>query len=304
MKKKLIIAVRKSKLALAQANLVKERLKKLNPIIKTFQTVGDQILDKPLHEIGGKGVFIKSIEKALFEQKADIAVHSMKDMESKNTKGTKIVAVLPREDRRDALISNWDSIQSLPPGATVGTSSIRRTAVLLSIRQDLNIKLLRGNINTRINKFNAGEFDAIILAVAGLKRLNLKIKYNILSHSEMPPAAMQGVLGVQLLNNEDNKKNLFPILKQINCQDTFDCTKAERSVLKELDGTCRTPISVVADLKGLDKIEIKSLLYSPNGKKKFSSMIYGKRKNIKDLSKKVALDLLNKCGGKEFLNGQ
>ena len=169
MKKKIIIATRKSKLAIAQAELVREKLIFLNPIISTFQTLGDQILDRPLDEVGGKGVFIKSIEKALFEGEADIAVHSMKDMESNDTKGTKIAAVLPREDRRDALVSKWNSLELLPYEAKIGTASVRRKAVISSMRPDLKINLLRGNVNSRIDRLNSGEYDAIILAVAGLK---------------------------------------------------------------------------------------------------------------------------------------
>ena len=199
MKKKLIIAVRKSKLALAQANLVKERLKKLNPIIKTFQTVGDQILDKPIHEIGGKGVFIKSIEKALFEQKADIAVHSMKDMPATSHDDLEIFCFMDRLNSSDVLLSNLGTkLQNLESGSVIGTSSIRRRSQILNFRSDLKIKLLRGNVDTRINKLKNKEYDAIILAYAGLKRLGLENNITeILDQQAFLPAGGQGVVGIQ-----------------------------------------------------------------------------------------------------------
>ena len=185
----LILASRASALALAQARIVADGLAPMPVEVLSLTTKGDRILDRSLADAGGKGLFIKELESGLLRGDADAAVHSMKDMETTFADGTRLAAVLPRDDRRDALVGPFQRLEDLPIGARVGTASVRRRALLLHHRPDLDIGLLRGNVNTRIAALQAGQFDAIILAVAGLRRLGLEVAYTPLDPAVMPPSA-------------------------------------------------------------------------------------------------------------------
>ncbi|MGB1473410.1 MAG: hydroxymethylbilane synthase, partial [Candidatus Puniceispirillaceae bacterium] len=194
----LVLASRKSQLAMVQTELVQSLLSPCRTEILGLSTKGDEVLDRPLVEVGGKGVFVKTLEAALLSGQADAAVHSMKDMETTIAEGTIIGAVLPREDRRDALVGPYADLDALPKGAHIGTASVRRSACLHHYRPDLRISLLRGNVNSRLARLEAGEFDAIILATAGLRRLNIHSGYQPLDEDVMPTAAAQGALAIQL----------------------------------------------------------------------------------------------------------
>ena len=242
---KIRIATRRSKLALRQVEIVKSFFgQEVQTDIVEVITSADKILDKSLSDIGGKGLFIKELENYILNDDADIAVHSMKDMETQVAENTKIAAVLPRGDRSDVLLGKYNSLDDLPDKAIIGTSSVRRAAFTKSYRPDLNIKLLRGNVETRIQKLDEGMFDGIILAKAGLDRLNI-FEGNIIPKEIIPPASSQGVIAIQSTENKKNQfeKDLNNYLSNINDMNTFYETLAERSFLSELDGSCRSPIS-------------------------------------------------------------
>ena len=277
------IATRKSELAMAQAKQVGDLIASSRVEFVGLSTPGDTSLSKPLNEIGGKGVFIKTLEQALLSGNADCAVHSLKDMETQVAPDTYIVSMLPREDPRDAILGA-SGIDELPINAKVGTASVRRKAQLLKYRPDLEIKLLRGNINRRIDCLERNEYDAIILAVAGLKRLQLDIAYTPIDINKMPPAASQGTIAVQ-----------------IHCYNTGLCSIAERAVLSYLDGSCRTPISAYAHIDQSYKLHLQAHIYTSNGEESYSSFAFDEPKNAQNLGIKIATDLLLKCGGSSFI---
>ena len=251
-------------------------------------------------DIGGKGVFIKTLEQALLDGRADAAVHSMKDMETDIAPGTAIGAVLPREDSRDALVGPFETIDTLPQGAVIGTASVRRSAVLRNLRPDLQIKLLRGNINTRLVRLQAGEFDAIILAVAGLKRLRLPVVYTPLSDAVMPAAAAQGALAIQIRTGTERADALAPLFAQLNCAETQICVTAERAVLAAVDGSCRTPLSAMAHLDA-NQVHVTAYLLSEDGQQKFEARADGPASLAADIGNEVGCQLLDLCGGRQFL---
>ena len=294
------IATRKSKLAMAQANLVGDLISPVEAEFICLSTPGDKSLSKPLFEIGGKGVFVKTLEHALLSGKADCAVHSLKDMETQFASGTQIISVLPREDPRDAILGA-KSLDELPINAKIGTASVRRKAQLLKYRPDLEIQLLRGNINRRIACLENKEYDAIILAVAGLKRLNIKISYNPIDIDKMPPAASQGTIAIQIFRQHPNHDRLQEIFSRLHCHNTGQCITAERSVLSYLDGSCRTPISAYAHIDQSHKLQLQAHIYSPNGDKSYSSFASDEPENAEKLGVKIAKDLLFKCGGTSFI---
>lgn len=248
----LVIATRGSELALWQANHVKQLLQAswpgLNISLLTIKTKGDKILDKPLAAIGGKGLFVKEIEEALLNGRADFAVHSLKDMPMALPEGLCIGAVLARGQPEDMFLShkfaNW---QALPPGASIGTSSLRRKAQMLMLRPDLNVLPLRGNINTRLNKLAQGNYDAIILAAAGVNRLGLCAPHmQILPLHIFLPAAGQGTLGVEFLNSRAELRELF---KPLEHTPSRLCLTAERAFLRCLNGGCHAPIAAYATMQ-------------------------------------------------------
>ena len=296
----LTIATRKSNLAMAQAQLVCDLVAPVQAQLVGMSTPGDENLAKPLVEIGGKGVFIKTLEQALLSGSVDCAVHSLKDMETQFAPDTLIASILPREDPRDAILGAA-SLDELAMNAKVGTASVRRKAQLLKYRPDLNIQLLRGNINRRIACLENNEYDAIILAVAGLKRLNLNIAYSPIDINKMPPAASQGTLAVQISERHPEFEFIKQTLSRLNCKNTRSCVTAERAVLAELDGSCRTPISAYAYISSSGKLHLQAHVYSPNGEESYSASSSDKPENALEVGRKIARDLLEKCGGKSFL---
>jgi hydroxymethylbilane synthase len=302
MKSKLRIATRKSPLALWQAEHVKSRLMQahegLEVELVTFTTKGDKILDTPLAKIGGKGLFVKELEMAMLEGKADIAAHSIKDVPMEFPEGLFLSTILEREEPCDAFVSNThDSIQDLPEGAIVGTCSLRRKCQLLSKRPDLKIKDLRGNVNSRLEKLDNGDYDAIILACAGLVRLEMadRIKQRI-SSSWILPAVGQGAVGLEAREGDEETLNLLSVLQH---DDTTDRVTAERALNKRLEGGCQVPIASYAILDG-DTLHLQALVGEPDGSKIVEGDISGHRSEAEQLGIQLADDLLAR-GAKEIL---
>ena len=299
MKLKIRIASRKSKLALCQVEILKSYFDVgIETEILEVITSGDQILNKSLSEIGGKGLFIKELEKFILDGSADIAVHSMKDMETEIAQNTVISAVLPRGDRSDVLLGKYSTLDDLPYNAVIGTSSVRRAAFTKSYRPDLVIKLLRGNVETRIQKLEDGLFDAIILAKAGLDRLKINVGKQIPSDI-MPPAATQGAIAIQSTTNRNNKyeKDLNNYLLNINDNETYFETLAERSLLKTLDGSCRSPISASAYIIENDRLKLYGAIARLDGTKVVKSEIVGLKKDAVLLGKNLGTEILSKANG-------
>jgi len=272
--KKIIIGSRGSKLALIYAERAKSELMNFSKIldfknieIKSITTTGDTIKETRLSDYGGKGLFSKTIEEELLDDKIDIAVHALKDMPSDETKGLITNCFLQRNDPREILISkDKKHIKDLASNATVGTSSFRREFQLKKIREDLNYKLIRGNVDTRIKKLNNGLFDAIILSYAGIQSLNLNKKVSqIFSTSEIIPSAGQGIVALQC---RENDKNLIKLLDKVNHQSTHNCVLAERNVLKILEGDCETAVGAIAKIDE-GNINLEAELFSLDGKERF-----------------------------------
>ncbi len=302
MKSTLRIATRKSPLALWQAKHVKTRLmdahEGLNVELVTFTTKGDKILDTPLAKIGGKGLFVKELETAILEGKADIAAHSIKDVPMEFPEGLFLSTILEREEPCDALVSNTcDSVQNLPEGAIVGTCSLRRKSQLLSKRPDLIIKDLRGNVNSRLKKLDNGDYDAIVLACAGLVRLDManRIKQRI-SSSWIMPAVGQGAIGLEARVGDEETLELLSVLQH---DDTADRITAERALNKQLQGGCQVPIACYAMLDG-DTLHLQALVGEPDGSLIVQGDISGHRSDGEQLGKELADDLLSR-GAKEIL---
>ena len=266
------IGTRGSPMALAQTGMVRDRIVAANPGLETelvvVTTVADKILDRPLSEIGGKGLFTKELEQALFADTVDVAVHSMKDVETWLPDGLTIACILERDDPRDAFLSpHADGLAGLPEGARVGTSSLRRGAQVLMQRPDLRVVPLRGNANTRMRKLEAGECDATLLALAGLQRLGLEgMARSVLPVEEMLPAVAQGALGIECRSDDRAVREL---LAPIACARTTTAIAAERALLAELDGSCRTPIAALAQLDG-EMLTLDGLLFLPDGSRHWS----------------------------------
>jgi len=272
--KKIIIGSRGSKLALIYAQIVRKKILNFkdqfqikNVEIKKIKTKGDEIQNKRLSEIGGKGLFSKKIEEALLKKKIDIAVHALKDMPTRETKGLNTICYLKRNDKREVLISRKKkTFDNIPKGSVIGTSSFRREFQLKQKRNDLKYKLIRGNIDTRIKKLDKKLYDGIILAYTGIKLLGLKKKVSqIFSTSEIIPSAGQGIIAAQC-RVKDNE--IIKILKKINHKNTFYSGQAERCVLKVLDGDCETAVGVSTKIQK-KKITIQAELFSLDGKKRF-----------------------------------
>lgn len=304
---KLVIGTRGSKLALWQANWVKEKLQSLYPEIKIhiekIKTTGDKILDAPLAKIGGKGLFVKEIEEALLAKKIDLAVHSMKDVPTEIPERLQISAICEREDPKDAFISKKGFLlNELPYGATIGTSSLRRTVQLKVLRNDLKIKPLRGNVDTRIRKLNEGEFDAIVLAIAGLRRMGFEnIVTEAIPEDTMIPAIGQGAIGIET-RVDDHFIN--ELVKQLNHEETSICVHAERAFLSVMGGGCQVPLACHARIikdNGRNVIKIIGMIGDPDDN---FSIIKGFRiGNIfqsQSLGKELAEELLQR-GGSEIL---
>jgi hydroxymethylbilane synthase len=272
--RKIIIGSRGSKLALIYAEKAKENILRYaknyeieEVVIKEIVTKGDQIQDRRLSEMGGKGLFSKTIEVELLDNKIDIAVHALKDMPSEETKGLLTNCFLERNDPREILISRDNKhLKDLVPNSIIGTSSFRREFQIKKIRNDLQCKLIRGNVDTRIRKLNENLYDGIILSYAGINSLGLdKNISQTFSTSEIIPCAGQGVIAIQC---RDNDNELIKLLKLVNHKKTHNCIKAERSVLKILEGDCETAVGAFASIEG-DKINLEVELFSLDGKDRF-----------------------------------
>lgn len=293
------IATRKSALALWQAEFVKSELEKAHPNLKVslvpMVSRGDQLLDSPLAKIGGKGLFVKELELALLEDRADIAVHSMKDVPMHFPEGLGLFCICEREDPRDAFVSNnFSSLDELPQGSIVGTSSLRRQAQLLKLRPDLTINFLRGNVNTRLAKLDAGEYDAIILAAAGLLRLGFAERIrSYLSVEDSLPAGGQGAVGIECRVDDHELHQLLAVLHDPN---TADRVTAERALNTHLNGGCQVPIACYAVLEQ-DQLWLRGMVGQPDGSQLLMAQARAPRAQASQLGVQVAEDLLSQGAG-------
>ncbi len=296
------IATRKSQLALWQAEYVKAELEKahkgLTVELVAMTSRGDQLLDSPLSKVGGKGLFVKELEAALLEDRADIAVHSMKDVPMAFPEGLGLGIICPREDPRDAFVSNtYPSLEALPEGSIVGTSSLRRECQLREQRPDLKVNFLRGNVNTRLAKLDAGEYDAIILASAGLIRLgfNDRITQPIAVESSLP-AGGQGAVGIELRNQDSRIAGYIQCLHHLP---TAVCVGAERALNTRLEGGCQVPIAAfaIADPGNPGHLWLRGLVGRPDGSEILRAEARAAEAEFEQLGIEVAEDLLSQGAG-------
>lgn len=297
---KLVIASRESALAMWQARHIQSRLQALYPEttveILGMTTTGDQILDIPLAKVGGKGLFVKELEMALADGRADLAVHSMKDVPMNLPDGFMLVATGEREDPRDAFVSNdFSSLEDLPTGSIMGTSSLRRQSQLQARLPHLKIESLRGNLQTRLRKLDDGQYAAIILAAAGLIRLELGNRIRQYISPELSiPAVGQGALGIEI---SANRTDLFAILSPLNHSDTQVCVEAERAMSRALAGSCTVPLGAYAVCEA-DNIRITGFVASVDGKQMLVETASGSRNHAEALGKTLANQLLAKGADK------
>ncbi len=289
----LTIATRASRLASWQAEHVQARLQLLYPEMQidllTLSTRGDEILDRSLSKVGGKGLFVKELENALLDGRADLAVHSLKDMPVDMPDLFELSTILARADCRDAFVSNhFDTLADLPDGAVVGTSSLRREAQLRARFPKLKIEPLRGNLDTRLAKLDTGHYAAIILAVAGLERLGLahRIRQRLTVEDSLP-AAGQGALGIEILKQ---RSDLLEILAPLSCHETTACAMAERAVSRALGGSCQVPLAAYASIQG-QQLTIRGLVATPDGKTIYRAQAVGRAPEALSLGLRVAEDL-------------
>lgn len=296
------IATRQSPLALWQAQYVKQRLEANHPQLTVelvpMVTRGDVILDTPLAKVGGKGLFVKELELALLEGRADIAVHSMKDVPVEFPEGLGLVTICERDDPRDAFVSNqYASLDDLPQGSVVGTSSLRRQCQLAERRPDLIIRSLRGNVGTRLSKLDSGEYDAIILAVAGLNRLGLQSRIRSAMPAEISlPAVGQGAVGIECRLDDERTRAL---LAPLNHEETAIRVSAERAMNMRLEGGCQVPIGSYAELKD-GELWLRALVGAPDG----SFMVRGERRGKAEDAVPMGIDLAEELldnGAREVL---
>ena len=298
MRKKIIIGSRGSKLALLYAQQAKDRiientdLGNEDILIKSITTKGDEVQDTRLSELGGKGLFSSNIEKELQLKNIDIAVHALKDMPANETEGLRTDSFLKRNDPREILITkNKKKLKDLDQKSIVGTSSYRREFQIKKIRQDLNCKLIRGNVDTRIRKLNEGMYDAIILSYAGIKFLKFENEISeIFSAEEIIPSAGQGVIALQCRDNDDET---ISILNKINHEETHKRAHLERNILKVLDGDCETAIGAHSVVDG-DKITVEAELFSLDGKQRFYEKKVGNLNEFKEIGKEIGILLKTK----------
>ena len=298
MNKKITIGSRGSKLALIYAQIAKDKivqntfLNEEDVLIKEITTKGDQVHDVRLSEVGGKGLFSKNIENELWDKKIDIAVHALKDLPAIETKGLITDTYLERNDPREILItSDKKKLKELKSNSIIGTSSFRREFQIKNIRKDLNCKLIRGNVDTRIKKLNDGLYDAIILSYAGIESLKLNnLISEIFSVSDLIPSAGQGIISLQCREDDDN---IISILKKINHDETYQKANAERNVLKVLEGDCETAVGAHAIVER-NKIILEAELFSLDGKQRFYEKKSSEIENAKELGKEVGQILKTK----------
>lgn len=298
MRDKIVIGTRKSVLALWQAEYVAARLREAYPHVQVellpVSTRGDEILDMPLAEIGGKGLFIRELEYLIREGKADMAVHSLKDMPAELPPDFNLAAVTDREDPRDAFVSlKYRSVDELPAGAKVGTSSLRRQSQLLHRRSDLRIESLRGNVQTRLRRLDEGQYDAVILAAAGLKRLGLGDRIgSYLSTAESIPAAGQGVMAVEVRKDDAELREMLAFLHN---EKVASCIAAERAFLGRVGGDCKVPAGAFAEVEG-ERIRVDAFISSEDGQRFYRRSVSGPVPEAEALGASVAGALLDDGG--------
>lgn len=298
------IGTRGSQLALAQANLVRRLLSQAHNVaedsiaIQVITTSGDRITDRPLSEVGGKGLFTKEIEAALLAEDIDLAVHSSKDVATRLPEGLELAAFLPREDVRDAFVSLIaKDFDSLPQGARFGTSSIRRAAQMLRFRPDLQIVPFRGNVDTRINKLRDGIADATLLAAAGLNRLGRGAEAtSLLDPHRFPPAPAQGAIGIEIRSSDTRTRGLVAALDH---RQTHDALLAERALLDVLDGSCRTPVAALTTREG-DRLTLLGQILSPDGQTVFERERSGPAAEAESIGRALGEELKT-LAGPDFL---
>ncbi|AMW80299.1 hydroxymethylbilane synthase [Acinetobacter sp. TGL-Y2] len=297
--KSLKIATRQSPLALWQAEHIRARLESLHPDLTvelvTFVTQGDKILDTPLAKIGGKGLFVKELEAALLDGRADLAVHSMKDVPMQLPEGLDLAVICEREDPFDAFVSNhYQKFEDLPQGAKLGTSSLRRKSQILKQRPDLEVIDLRGNVGTRLSKLDAGQYDAIILASAGLKRLGLteRIRHTLSAEVSLP-AVGQGALGLEC-RSEDQA--VLDLILPLMHQESNACVRAERAFNAYLEGGCQVPIAGYATLAA-DQLQLEGRVGSVDGTTLLCATVQGTSDQAEELGVKLAKALLDQGAG-------
>ena len=299
---KITIATRASDLALWQAYHVKDRIEEAFPHITVelnkITSNGDKILDKPLALIGGKGHFTKELEEEMLAGNADMAVHSLKDVPTYMPEGLELAAITKRQDQSDIFLSHkYPSFHSLPKGAVVGTTSLRRRMQLLSVRPDLKVKDLRGNVNTRLRKLAEGQYDAIILAYIGLKRLDLlkDIPYTEkLPLDIMIPPMGQAALGIQIVSDNDKVRE---IVKVLNDEDTYLCSKLERDFVETIGAGCSSPVAVNVTIEG-ELVTIRSMIGYPDGSKILEEKISASKKSCQSLGLLLSKIMMDKGGAK------
>jgi len=300
--KKLIVGSRNSRMALAQTNefidaflIENTDFNRENIEIRPVTTSGDINQKDRLDLIGGKGLFVKEIEQMLLDREIDVAVHSMKDMPTIMTAGLKVAAWLQRGDAREVLISNQNqTLADLTKNSIIGTSSIRRRSQVLNIRTDLCIKLIRGNVDTRIQKFDDGQYDALILGYGGIKRLDLENRISqTFSIDEILPPACQAAIGIQTL---DEDSDLINLISKTNNENSSIIGLAERTVLAALQANCNSPVGVLASIDDEEDFTIKVELLSHNGREKYSTQAQGKVADSNKLAKEAAVNIIDKVG--------
>ena len=296
---KIIIASRESLLAMWQAKFIQKRLGELYPqtevSILGMTTRGDQILDQSLAKIGGKGLFIKELEQALEDGRADIAVHSMKDMPMNVPEGFKLAAITEREDPRDAFVSiHYSGLDALPEGSVVGTSSLRRESQLRAQFPHLEVHPLRGNVQTRLRKLDEGQYAAIILAAAGLKRLGLSDRIAaLLSPEQSLPAVGQGALGIEC---RADRTDLVALMQPLHHQETAYCVEAERALSRVLGGSCQVPLGAFAEINN-GTLQLRGFVAQPDGKRIVSDALNGKPETGITMGQQLAQKLITKGAG-------
>ena len=296
------IVTRQSPLAMWQAQFVRDRLQETHPglavAIKTVTTVADRFLDKSLAEMGGKGMFVKELEQALLDNEADLAVHSMKDVTVDLPPGLSIPAIMDREDVRDVLISNrYSSLADIPPDAAIGTSSLRRQCQLKAAHPDLVMVDIRGNVGSRLQKLDNGDYDALVLAAAGIKRLDQEDRISsYLDVEDMLPAIGQGALGIETRADDPQALQL---VRPLNHEPTRACVDAERALSRKLYGGCHLPVAAYAEISG-DELSMTALVGSPDGSRIVKDRISGTAVQGEELGVKLGARLLQQ-GADEIL---
>jgi hydroxymethylbilane synthase len=299
MPERLRIATRKSPLALWQAEHVRDCLMAAHPGLAvelvTMSTQGDKLLDAPLARVGGKGLFVKELEQGMLEGRADIAVHSMKDVPVELPEGLALPVVMAREDPRDAFVSGrYESLEALPSGARVGTSSLRRHCQLHVRRPDLQVRSLRGNVNTRLAKLDAGDYDALVLAAAGLKRLGMEQRIRAYLPTEVSiPAIGQGAIGIECRADD---REALALVAPLDHPETHTCVRAERAVNARLHGGCQVPIAAHAEIAG-GRLHLWAMVGSPDGRRVLRAEGAGSPEEAESLGTRLAEDLLAQGAG-------